>query len=98
MTMEKLEEDRRGWADLGTTAMPGWYSTKSDAFEAVQNNCCDINEKFFDYALIEAIDEGLYNPATNDDRWWFKYNKDTDMYEPIDEPSCVRHECGFTVG
>lgn len=98
MTMEKLETGKDGWSDFGISAIPGWYSSKSRAFEVVQNNYCDIWETCFDYALIEAIDEGLYNPATNDARWWFKYNKDTDRYEPIDEPSCVRHECGFTVG
>lgn len=97
MTMEKLEQGNGGWANFGLTAIPGWYSSKDKAFDAVRNNYCDIWETCFNYALIEKIEEGLYNPATTD-RWWFKYNEADDQYELIDEPNCVRYECGFTMG
>lgn len=96
LVFEKLEMDKNGWSDFGSERLVGYYTNKEKAFDAVKCNGCDINETCYDYALIEEVEEGLYNPAFN--RWLFKYNSDIDKYEPIDEPSFMKHTVGFTIG
>lgn len=91
----KLEKDKYG-PDFGCERLVGYYTDKDSAFAAVINNSCDINETCYNYALIEEVEEGLYNPAFN--RWWFKFNYDRGEYEQIDEPDVVNHYCGFTIG
>lgn len=84
--------------DFGSECLVGYYSSKEAAFEAVKDNCCDIWETCYDYALIEEIEEGLYNPALPNQRWFFKYNAEKYCYEEIKEPEFVKHFCGFTFG
>ena len=96
LVFTRLEEDEHGWPEFGSERIVGYYTDKEIAFDAVKCNACDINETCYDYALIEGVEEGLYNPAFN--RWLFKYNRDLDEYEPIDEPKFMKHFSGFTIG
>lgn len=98
MTMTKLEQDEKTkFPDFGSSSIVGYYFDKDKAFDAVKENACDINETCYDYALIEEIKEGLYQPAFSDCRWLFKYDKDRDRYNPMDEPEILKHFCGFTI-
>lgn len=95
---EKLEIDEKTkFPDFGSTSVPGWYSEKEKAFKAVRENACDINETCYDYAIIEEIEEGLYNPAMKHQRWFFKFNREKDEYEEIKEPDSLSHFCGFAM-
>lgn len=94
---EKLNMDETGFPDFGSTSVPGWYPRKEDAEHAVTENACDINETCYEYAVIEEIEEGLYNPATSGHRWLYKYNRERNGYEPIPEPECLKHFCGFAM-
>ena len=96
MTMEKLEKGDIE-CSIGCSTIPGFYTKKDYAFYTVINNVCDIWETCYDYALIERVAEGLYNPALSDSRWWFKYNRTTGKYELIDEPVFCKHLVGFTI-
>ena len=72
MTMTKLKQDEKTkFPDFGSSSIVGYYFDKNDAFNAVKENACDINETCYDYALIEEIREGLYFPAFSDCRWFF---------------------------
>lgn len=94
--LEKVENDKNGWPSFGSTDVVGYYTDLDVAIEAVSSNACDINETVYDYAVIEKVSEGLYNPSVTS--YWFKYNREKDSYEPIDEPNEVKHICGFSIG
>lgn len=82
--------------DFGSERVVGWYSNYKDAYEDVANNACDIWEAYYQYALLEELEEGLYCPVQN--RWWFKYNQEKDGYEEISEPEFCENYTGFTIG
>lgn len=94
--LEKVENDKNGWPNFGSTNVVGYYTDLDVAIKAVTSNACDINETVYDYAVIEEVSEGLYNPSIKS--YWFKYNREKDSYEPIDEPNEVKHICGFSIG
>lgn len=81
-TFTKYEIDQHGWPDTGATRTVGYYTNKKDAVDTVLENCCDIWEHSYTYAVVEYIEPGIYNLAT--ERWFFKWNMDTLQYEPID--------------
>lgn len=97
LVFSKLEVNN-GFPDFGAERLVGYYFTKKDAFDSVINNVCDIWETCYTYALIEAVKPGLYEPASKSERWFFKYNRVINKYEPIDEPDDLEHIVGFTIG
>jgi hypothetical protein len=81
-TFTKYELDQHGWPDTGATRTVGYYTNKKDAIDTVLENCGDIFEFTYTYAVIEYIEPGIYNPAT--ERWFFKWNDETKQYDPIE--------------
>jgi hypothetical protein len=71
-----------GIPDIGSARTVGYYDNKKDAIDSVLENCCDIFEATYTYAVVEYIEPGLYNPAT--ERWFFKWNTQINQYEPIE--------------
>lgn len=80
----KLKPDERYGMSLGCTRSVGWRPTLEMAVETVETNMCDIWETCYNYACIEQLDYGLYPWA--EERWFYKYNRETGKYEEIDEP------------
>ena len=58
----------------------GWYKNKDQAIDCVTENMCDLNETIYDYACIQTIPEGIYNPSTENN--WFIFDYETKKYEP----------------
>lgn len=85
MVFEKLDIDR-GFPNFGNSRVVGFYTKEEDALNAVKNNACDINERCYDYALVEKYNEGLYNVDYHYNRKLFKYDIKTDTYNEIDFP------------
>ena len=83
---------------MGDERIVGFYIDKEDAFKNVKENDCNINNTYYNYALIEEVEEGLRNPAGCSNRWFFKYNKETDEYDEIEEPTFLNGFSGFTIG
>lgn len=97
MVMTDLGKDEEtGLPDFGSRSLPGWFANFEDAYEAVSENRCDINEAYYQYALIEECVEGLYHSAVK--RWWFDFDQEAGQYHEVDEPEFCKHYCGFTVG
>lgn len=90
---EKNEET--GFPDFGSSRVVGFYEDKYTAFSRVMENCCDIWETIYDYAIVEEVEEGLY-PRT--EQYFFKYNMETQLYEPIEKPEAIKHFCNFSIG
>jgi hypothetical protein len=78
---QKYEIDKNGWPDVGSCRTFGYFEDKEVALEAVKKNWCDIQERLYRYAVVEYIEEGLYNLAT--DRWFFEWDEDKETFEAI---------------
>lgn len=72
----------RGVPDIGSSHTVGYYTNKKDAIDTVLENCCDIFEFTYTYAVVEHIEPGIYTPAV--ERWFFKWNDETNQYDPIE--------------
>ena len=94
--MTKLETDDKGWLNTGSTRIVGFRHELDSAKEVVEKNMCDIWETCYDYAVIEKVDPCLYPDCM--ERYFFKYNKEKDGYDPIPEPECAKHFNAFGIG
>ena len=73
-----------------------FYNNFEDAHMVVKNNITDIWETIYDFAIIEEYHPGI--SGYNFYRWFYKYNKEKDIYECIEEPKELRHYAGFAMG
>lgn len=96
MATELKLDEQSHFPNFGHTRVVGWYESLERAEQAVVSNEGDIWETCYTYAIIEEIEEGLYNTSMN--RRIYKYNVDEDKYEPIDEPEWLSHYFGFGIG
>ena len=96
MVMKKIDIDvSTGHSDFGCTDIVGFYTNFKQADSRVKENACDINETCYDYAIIEEVKEGLYQYPRK--RWLYKYNKDNNEYEKIEEPDYLKRKAGLTI-
>ena len=70
-------------ADSDWTA--GYFTNLDDAINAVKNNELDVFEHCYNYAVIEAFDEGFY-PIPEMKQIWFRYDNKTDSAHGIEPP------------
>lgn len=70
-------------ADSNWTA--GYFTNLDDAINAVKNNELDVFEHCYNYAVIEAFEEGFY-PMPEMKQMWFRYDKQTDKAYEIEPP------------
>jgi hypothetical protein len=96
MVFTQFEKDKTGFPNFGTERVVGYYRTLNDAMKAVGENAGDINEKTYDYALVETVREGVY--PCSEERIFFKFNYEKDGYEKMKEPAFMAHFCGLTMG
>jgi len=74
----------------------GFYDNFDDADQAIRGNFTDMWETIYDFAVIEEYLPGI--SGYNFNRWFYKYNIEQDIYEPIDEPLGLKHYVGFAMG
>ena len=102
--LEKIEElktktgKKTGIADFGASRIIGFYFTYDDAYDVVTNNQCNIYEMVYKYVLVEKIAPGVYNGATSESRTLFKYNREKNKYEPVEEPAFLSRLYGIGIG
>lgn len=96
--MSRVQRDSLGYPAFGATRTVGYYLSKNEAELAVTNNAGDMREGCYNYALIEQIKPGIYQSASPENRWWFKFNDEKEQYEPIDEPEFLNNMSGFFIG
>lgn len=61
----------------------GYYRELNDAITAIIENHTDIHECSYDYAVIEAVPEGVL-PLDMEEVKWFNWNLALDKYEEMD--------------
>jgi hypothetical protein len=81
----------------------GYYFRQEHAIQAVVNNICDIYEHaHYNYAVIEAVEEGLYQYDL-DPLWFYVSAERTDNgikydVKQIKPPEFSRNLVGFGIG
>lgn len=71
----------------------GYVKTFEEAEEIVTKNVCDIWETCYDYAVIENIQEGLYQYDFHPT--WYKWHKLANGYIKSEPPSFSKDICGI---
>lgn len=84
--------------DFGDSRIVGFYENLEDAVSAVTENWGDIHEYYYEYAIIEKVEEGLYNSGTSEDRKVFKWDSKAKAFKPIKDLKEFDHLAGFTIG
>lgn len=84
--------------DLGSSRLIGWYGAYETAVSSVTKYLCGFDKCYYNYVLIEKVEEGLYMPTNSSERWWFKYDHETDTCAPVEEPQEYKYYSGFTIG
>ena len=81
----------------------GYYFSQEHAIQTVINNICDIYEHaHYNYAVIEAVEEGLYQYDL--EPLWFSINPErTDKgikydVKQIEPPDFARNTVGYGIG
>lgn len=82
--------------DMGIQRTFGYYDNFDHADEALRQNCCDIHETIYHYAVVEKIDAGIHPIAEK--RWFYKYDKEKDGFYPIEEPKEFEHYINIALG
>ena len=83
-TVDSKDQDRR---------CVGYVKTFEEAEEIVTKNVCDIWETCYDYAVIENIQEGLYQYDFHPT--WYKWHKLANGYIKSEPPSFAKDICGI---
>ena len=91
-----LIEKKSGFPDYGASSVVGFYTSFSDAHEALTNNQTDLHETCYDYACIEKVEEGLARPGEL--VRWYKFDRESGRYFPIKTPDFEKRICGRTIG
>lgn len=82
---------------IGNSRCVGWFGTESDAKYVVENNCGDIWEYSYQYAVIEKIGSGLYQHPKKE--IWYKWNDDKKRYIELSEkPDAIKNVVNFGIG
>lgn len=90
-------ELRNDWEiNFGDSRIVGYYTSLKDAQEAVLDNLCDIWETYYDFVVIEKVEEGLYNCSK--ERYFYKYIYTMKRYIQIEEPEGFNKFIGLTIG
>lgn len=82
---------------FGSSRIVGYYTNEEYAISAVEANAADIQEHCYNYAIIEKVGEGLYNPADSSERKVYAWTNDFGFVRIYDY-ECMKHFCGFTIG
>ena len=75
----------------------GWFSSLRKAMGAVLENENDIEERYYNYVVVETSLEGIHGFDIEKRRFWFKWNNSDSTFEECKEPEiaqkilCINH-------
>ena len=93
--MTKCEEIN-GFFNGGSLRCFGYKETLEKAEQALNENCCDMHEYIYQYAVIEKL--GPYIHPEVEEEYWFKYDKEKDGFFRIEKPEATHHTCNYALG
>ena len=74
----------------------GYHRNKNDCIRILHHNITDIHECYYNYAVIEKINEGLCSLST--EREFFEYKRDSSGFFEIEEPEWAKFYSNFAIG
>lgn len=75
----------------------GFFHDFEHAEEALTQNIMDINEcGYYPFAVIEAVPPGFYTYPREE--LWYKWNRDSGVYEPCEKPERFKQVVGWSLG
>ena len=93
----EIERIPSGYNNLGSRRVWGYYMDKNDAIEALHFNMTDLNETLYEYACLEAFEEGISHPVF-DETQWFKFDHTANGYFEIETPARESNTCCRAMG
>ena len=93
------ELDKFKFPDYGACRTVGFFPEIEEAREAVKSNCGDIHEYLYDFVIIEKMYPGFY-PCCVDgsDFEWYRFNRETQCYEILENHVGNSIFCNFAIG
>lgn len=80
--------------DFGSRRCVGWYKSKDEAANAVENNFSDMHDYIYNYAIIEEMDMGVKLPDIS--RSLYKW--DNTCYKQVEIPKSLYRYSNFGIG
>lgn len=74
----------------------GWYRNVSDAIDDVLKNKTDIQERYYDWCVIERFCEGIC--AVSCEEYWFMWNEEQGKWMPSTKPDFSKGIVGWGIG
>ena len=92
---EAKKADTYGIAEIEGLRTIGYVLTLNEAKYIIKNNCYDIHENYYKYAIIEEVGPGIYS-STDTKSFWYRWTRNG--YRRIQKPSQLSQVVGFTIG
>lgn len=73
----------------------GYYADEDKAFKAVFENWGDIQECYYEYAVIEYVPEGIYSQTGDEPQHWFKWHDKLKGWLPCETPDPFKRTVGW---
>ena len=74
----------------------GYYSNLAMCIQALNENWADMNERYYTYAVIEEISEGIHSHAKQ--IAWFRWDEEKEGFYETEKPEWSNGWCGFALG
>lgn len=91
-----IRKEPKKFLDIGDSRVFGYFRTLEQAKNALAKNTLNMHEYYYNYAIVEEIDEGIHPEVES--RYFFEYNKELNGFLPIDEPIEFKHNSNFAIG
>jgi len=75
----------------------GYYRNIDDAFISVISNIGDMCECYYNYLIIEGIEEGIH-PFVQSEFWFHWSNKENKWKQLISKPECFNGITNWALG
>lgn len=82
--------------EIGASRTFGFTDTFEKAEHYLNNNTCDMYERFYRYAFVEEMYPAIHPVVEN--RWFYVWNNERNGFFRQEEPEVFRHYCNFALG
>ena len=74
----------------------GYFSELAVCIQALNENLADMNERYYTYAVIEKISEGIHSHAKQ--IAWFCWDEEKEGFYETEKPEWADGWCNFALG
>ena len=74
----------------------GYFSELAMCIQALNENLADMNERYYTYAVIEEISEGIHSRAKQ--IAWFRWDEEKEGFYETEKPEWSNGWYGFALG